>query len=415
MRGAGGRSKRFAVVAHPGEPAAIGALQRACIGEEGVGAGGARRAHPVFEPREEIGEGRPGGQPGRDMKPRVAIAEAQRVAYRRVIAAQILARQRAPLVAHVAGDGRTDLAVEELTVTLRGEPVERVGDPVHGDALVRQARPARDGRPLPVFQKHRGGVGIARKPARRRGDDQGGVPVDMQSLARKPDRRLQQLAPRHDAEARMRDPHPIHQPRHGDRRRPLHVAVVHHRLPGEQIARLARARERVVGRIEPARRAHPVIDRVGPPLVRAPDHHRAAAGGTAHPRFGHAHGEGHRDGRVDGVAAGRKRFGADRRRASMLGGDDAALGLHQDLADLLGSGKVAFHVGILAPGMILRPQRSPARRGCQAPRRIAETSIPCPTAAHAVSRPQPRLRRIADRSLGPGHGVQAARTHTFTS
>jgi hypothetical protein len=111
---------------------------------------------------------------------------------------------------------------------------------------------------------------------------------------------------------------------HRDCGRALHVAVVLHQGPGEEVLRLAALGERIVGRIQGARRAHAVVDRVRARLVRAPDLHAAARGEAAHPGLDHADRKGGRDRGVDRVAARLEHRCTHFRGPPVLGRDHAA-------------------------------------------------------------------------------------------
>ena len=136
-----------------------------------------------------------------------------------------------------------------------------------------------------------------------------------------------------DAAKELRKRHPGNHAWNGERRSAQHIAIVLHQRPGEEVGRLAFPGERIVGRVELARRTHAVVHGVRCGVAGAPDLHAAARGESAHPGLDHANGEGGGDGRVDRVAARFEHCSADLGRASVLCRHHAAARRHDGLAD----------------------------------------------------------------------------------
>jgi hypothetical protein len=113
--------------------------------------------------------------------------------------------------------------------------------------------------------------------------------------------------------------------------------------PREQVGGGAVAGQRIILDAQAARRAHAVIDHFIAVLVRAVEHHGAAAAEPAHPRLQHAERKRGRDHGIDAVAAGGQHLGADLRRLARLRGDDTALGSHRGFADFLHVGELVAH------------------------------------------------------------------------
>ena len=130
---------------------------------------------------------------------------------------------------------------------------------------------------------------------------------------------------------------------HRDRAGTVHVAIVFHPRPREQVGGGAVAGQRIILDAQAARRAHAVVDHFIAVLARAIEHHRAAAAEAAHPRLQRPERKGGRDHSIDAVAAGGQHLGADLCGFSRLRGDDAAFGGHRGFADLLGVGELVGH------------------------------------------------------------------------
>jgi len=91
----------------------------------------------------------------------------------------------------------------------------------------------------------------------------------------------------------------------------MHIAVVLHPRPRENVGRCAIAGKRIVFDAQARRRAHAVVDHLIAVLAGAIEHHRPATADAAHPRFQHAKRKGGRNHRIDAIAARRQYFGAD--------------------------------------------------------------------------------------------------------
>ena len=194
---------------------------------------------------------------------------------------------------------------------------------------------------VPSSRNMRGGVGVGRERARRRGGEQRREPVDQQALLRQRHRGRDEIAPRQAAVFGVREAHAGDHARHRHGGRALHVAIVDHRGPGEQVlGGSAAGRKRIVGRIERHRRAHAVVDHAGAALAGAPQHHGAAGRRPAHPGLDHAERKRDRDRGIDRIAAGFEHAGADLGGAAVGGGHHAAAGGDDGLADDLGAGEV---------------------------------------------------------------------------
>ena len=191
----------------------------------------------------------------------------------------------------------------------------------------------------PSSRKRGGGVRVFCEIPGRRGDQQGDVPVDLETLPRQPGGRHHQVAPGHRTVAGVRLAEAVDQAWHRDGRGAPHIAVVGHGLPGKEVAAALFTGQREIGGIEAGRSAHAIEQRLGPLLGGMPQHGCAAAGRPAHPRLDHADGEGDGDGRIDGVATGLQHLGADLCRPPVLSGDDAFAGTGCCLAGGLGSGE----------------------------------------------------------------------------
>ena len=186
---------------------------------------------------------------------------------------------------------------------------------------------------------------VARQGLGRGCGDQGRVPVHDHALTRHRHGRRHQLRPGLAAIGTMREAHAVHHAGNGHGSGTLHVAVVHHQGPGEEIRGAAVACERIVGRVQAARRAHAEVHHPGAAFVGAPQHHAAAGGHAAHPRLHHPQGEGSGHGGIHGIAACSQHRRTHVSGPPMLRGHHASFGGHHMFANVLGIGEVVSVLG----------------------------------------------------------------------
>ncbi len=135
------------------------------------------------------------------------------------------------------------------------------------------------------------------------------------------------------AEFRERGGEAVDVTRHGNGIRTVHVAVVFHRRPREEIGGKA-AGQREVGGIQLVRRDRPEIDDVDFFLLGQIHEHEADAAEPAVPRLDRGERQAGCHGRIDGIAAGIEDFHAGSAGDPVLRGDDAAARARQRLVYL---------------------------------------------------------------------------------
>ncbi len=157
------------------------------------------------------------------------------------------------------------------------------------------------------------------------------IPVDRDALFGEIDGRLHDFSQLHAAEFLERETETVDVTGHRHRQRPVHVAVILHRGPAEQIAGDA-AGQRIVGGIERARRDRTEIDHCDAVFFREINQHEADAAEAAVPRLDRGEREAGRDRRIHGVAAGGENARAGLPGNAILRGDDAAARARDGLA-----------------------------------------------------------------------------------
>ena len=349
MRGAGGRevfgAERAAAVgiAHVREALAIGRLQRQCI----FGVGRCIRAvasalQLLLQQAQRMRQRRPGGEFGRRVNVSAAIGDLQRLAQMGAEAGKIFDRQRAAGGLNVGRDAAREVALVEITRALGGEMRHRRLECALRHPHRRLDTPFRIGRQA-VLQIGRRARRVTPEVRSRTRNHQRGPPIHQQAFAGEGNAGSQQFLPRHFGVTAMRLLHAGDHAGHGDRCGALKVAIVLHPRPRKNVGGRTRG-QRIVLDAQAVRRAHAVVDHLVAVFAGAIEHHCAAAASAAHPGLQHTERKGGGDDGIDAVAAGCQHPGADLGGFSRLRGDDAALGSHRGLADLLGIGELVGHV-----------------------------------------------------------------------
>ena len=321
----------IARLAHRRETLRVDFAQHARVGEERIRVRSARAELHLFELRERAAHRGARRETGRERELHVAVRRLERLHDARMVVAQIFLRDVAAHRAQIADDALRDVAFVEVATPGVGEAAHRGGEIGQHQPLERRA----GGRNRRISARHPHGLrrGIARELACHRRDLEREKPVDGDALVRELDRGLHHVAEAHRAECLEREPQAVDVSRHGDRIRTVHVAIVLHRRPREEIAREASG-ERISGRIESARGDRTEVDDLDAIFLREIHEHEADAAEAAVPGLDGGEREAGRDRRIDRVAAGGEHLRAGFSGDSVLRCDDAAARARDGLADV---------------------------------------------------------------------------------
>ena len=255
---------------------------------------------------------------------------------------QIFCVEHAAQRLNVIDDIARDFALVKIARPVFRQQTHGVGDALEFQAAERCA--LRGDRRKAVRQPDSGARRVTRQLFRHRCRLQRQIPVGGDAQIGKFDCGRDDFGKRFGAELCQRSSVAIDMAGHRNRQRAVHIAVVLHRRPGEQIGGGAAAQRKVV-RIEAVRRDRSEIDDMHLFLARQIDQHEADTAQAAVPRFDGSEGEAGGSGGINRVAAGIQNAHAGFASDAVLRGNDAAAALGERFADGPVLGEVfKFHV-----------------------------------------------------------------------
>jgi hypothetical protein len=274
---------------------------------------------------------RSGGEPGRKRELCAAIFGFERGDDPGAIVRQVRGGNDAAHGGEILHDACSNFTLVEVARPRLSEPAHRIGEVGEIQPPERRAgsRHRRKAARHPDLACGR----ITCKLPRHRGDFQREIPIDGHAFVGELDGGLYDVGESHGAEVFERRVQAVHLPGDSNGVRPVHVAVVFHRRPGEEIARVA-AGERIVRRVQCARRDRSEVHHVHPVLFRQVHEHEPYAAQAAVPRLYGGERKSRRNRCIDGIAACGKHLPARHAGDPVLSGDDAAARVCNRLADV---------------------------------------------------------------------------------
>lgn len=290
--------------------------------------------HRILHARERASQGLAGEESGHGQPVVAMAAEAAGLAQARAASGQIVGSDRRAELGEIGEQLAGDIAAIEILGPRLGQSREAVGQPRQREKNAASSRIRPRGQS--IRQEDRGGYRKALELAGVRGDDETGVPVDLEPLSGQSDGRCQQVPPRQPAEATMQQPEASDIGWHGDGEGAAQIAVFDDPGPGKQV-RWRLSRKGIGGRIEIPRGAGSEVEGEGPPRGRLEQEGAAHAPRTAHPWLGDAQGKGRGDRGIERVAAGVENVQGDPAGLAVLRRHCAPLAARGRFAQLDGS------------------------------------------------------------------------------